>query len=90
MEHTLTHVAVVMGTGDFGTIFYADYEGSRVTEGRINLYYPDSYAVRHNDGSLYIINTFLRKDMGEGYEKKDYISSFFFNSFAHVVVKALR
>ncbi len=85
-DDPLSHIAIVEAVGKHNTIYYIDYSNSRVSEERLNLSYPNTHAFRQADGKYFIINSFLRRDRGEGLERKDYVSSFFFRAFAHIRV----
>ncbi len=87
-DDDLTHIGIISGFGKHGTIFYIHYASGRVKEDRINLNYPNTHAFRQKDGKLYIINSHLRINRGEGYSKKEYLSSSFFRCFARIPVRA--
>jgi len=86
-DDALTHVGIVVGTGRHNTIYYIHFSNSGVDEDRINLFYPNTHAFRQVNGKLYIINSYLRRNRGEGYSKKEYISSSFYRCFAKIRLK---
>lgn len=86
-DDELTHIGIVSGFGKHGTIFYIHYASGKVKEDRINLNYPNTHAFRQKDGKLYVINSHLRINRGEGYSKKEYLSSSFFRCFGRIPVR---
>ena len=86
-DDPLSHIAIVESIGRFNTIYYIDFSNNRVSEERLNLLYPNTHAFKQKDGELFVINSFLRRDRGEGLNRKDYVASFFFRSFAHINVR---
>lgn len=87
-DNPLSHVGIIVGNGRFDTLNFIHFANRGVQEGHLNLYYPDTYAVKLSDGDLYTINSFLRVDRGEGYPKKDYVTAYFYRAFAHIRLKA--
>ncbi len=86
-DDPLSHIAIVETVGKYNTIYYIDFSNNQVREERLNLIYPNTHAFKQKDGGLFIINSFLRRDRGEGLGRKDYVSSSFFRAFAHINVK---
>ncbi len=86
-DDELTHIGIISGFGKHNTIFYIHYASGKIKEDRINLKYPNTHAFRQKDGKLYIINSHLRINRGEGYRKKEYLSSSFFRCFGRIPVK---
>lgn len=86
-DDELTHIGIVSGFGKHDTIFYIHYASGKVKEDRINLKYPNTYAFRQKEGKLYVINSHLRINRGEGYSKKEYLSSSFFRCFGRIPVR---
>jgi hypothetical protein len=86
-DDPLSHIAIVSKIGRHNTIYYVHFGQSGVEEGRINLFYPNTHAFKQKDGSLYIVNSFLRRDRGEGYSKKEYISASFYRAFVHIKIR---
>lgn len=87
-DDPLSHIGIISGIGSHNTLFYIHFAGYGVAEDRINLFYPNTHAFRQNNGKLYVINSFLRIDRGEGFEKKQYVASSFYRAFAHIRLKA--
>jgi len=83
----LTHIGIVSGYGKNNTIFFIHYASGGVKEDRINLFYPNTHAFRQKNGKLYVINSHLRFNRGEGYSRKDYIASSFFRCFGKIYVR---
>ncbi|MGC8765071.1 MAG: NlpC/P60 family protein [Brevinematia bacterium] len=83
----LTHIGIVTGYGKNNTIFFVHYASGGVKEDRINLFYPNTHAFRQKNGTLYVINSHLRFNRGEGYSRKDYLASSFFRCFGRVHVR---
>ncbi len=88
-NNPLSHIGIVVGNGRFDTLDFIHFANRGVEESRLNLYYPDTYAVKLSDGDLYTINSYLRIDRGEGFSKKDYVAANFYRAFAHVRLKAV-
>lgn len=86
-DDPLSHIGIISGTGRHKTLFYIHFGNKGVEERRINLVYPNTHAFRQKDGKLYIINSYLRRNRGEGYEKKEYVASSFYRAFAHIRFK---
>jgi NlpC/P60 family len=86
-DDPLSHIAIVSGIGRHNTLFYIHFSGYGVVEERMNLYYSNTHAFRQQDGTLFVINSFLRRDRGEGFDKKQYVASSFYRAFAHIPVK---
>ena len=86
-DDPLTHIGILTRIGRHNTISYTHYASGEVKEYAVNLDYPDTHAFKQRDGGLYIINSHLRRERGEGYERKEYVSSSFYRSFAHIRVK---
>ncbi len=87
-DDPLSHVAIVVSVDNQGTITYIHHSPRKgVSLDYLNLYYPNTYAFRKKDKTLKIINSYLRIDRGEQFPRENYISSFFFRSFAHIPVK---
>ncbi|MCX7821651.1 MAG: C40 family peptidase [Brevinematales bacterium] len=86
-DDELTHIGIISGFGKHNTIFYIHYASGKVKEDRINLSYPNTHAFRQKDGNLYVINSHLRINRGEGYSKKEYLSSSFFRCFGRIPVR---
>lgn len=83
----LSHIGIVESVEAWGTINYIHYSGSGIKRAQINLYFPYTYAFTTSGGDLNIINSYLRRDRGEGYDKYYYISAHFFRAFARIPVK---
>jgi hypothetical protein len=86
-DDPLTHVGIVTERLPHNTWAWIHYASGEVKEYRINLSWPETHAFRRTDGSLMIINSYLRRDRGEGYAPKEYVASSFFRAFAHVRVR---
>lgn len=84
---SLTHIGIVTGFGKHNTIFFTHYASGVVKEDRINLFYPNTHAFKQKNGKLYIINSHLRVNRGEGFSRKDYLSSSFFREFGKINVR---
>lgn len=83
----LSHIGIITKIGKHNTAFYIHFATGGVNEERMNLHYPNTHAFRQSDKSLYIINSFLRRQRGEGFEKKEYVASSFYRAFAHIKIK---
>ncbi len=83
----LTHIGIVTGYGKKNTIFFTHYASGEVKEDRINLFYPNTHAFKQKNGKLYVINSHLRFNRGEGYSRKKYIASSFFRCFGKIYVR---
>lgn len=89
-DDPLSHVGIVDSIGKHGTITYIHYSSSQgITCDTMNLYYPKTHAfVQKNTKKKIVINSYLKKKKkGEKYPDKQYISAFFFRSFAHIKIK---
>lgn len=84
---SLTHIGIVTGFGKHKTIIFIHYASGVVKEDRLNLYYPNTYAFRQKNGTLYVINSHLRENRKEGYERKAYLASSFFRCFGRIEVR---
>lgn len=86
-DDPLSHIGIVESLGPHNTVNYIHLTtGSGVTRDQINMDYPYTHAFRQSDGNLLVINSHLRRDRGEGFERRCYISSFFFHAYAHIPV----
>lgn len=83
-DDPLSHIGIIVGIEKHNTLVYIHNASHGVEEDHINLYYPNTHAFKQKDGSLYIINSYLRRDRGEGYAKKEYVASSFYRAFAHI------
>jgi probable lipoprotein NlpC len=83
----LSHIGIVAGIGKHNTIYYIHFASGGVDEDKLNLYYPNTHAFKQKDGNEFIINSYLRRNRGEGFEKKMYVASFFYRAFAHIRFK---
>ncbi len=88
-DNPLSHIGIIVGSGKYNTMNFIHFANRGVEESEINLYYPNTYAVKQPDGQLYTINSYLRKERGEGYIRKDYVAAYFYRAFAHVKLKAV-
>jgi cell wall-associated NlpC family hydrolase len=88
-DNPLSHIGIIVGNGKYNTMEFIHFANNGVEEGAINLFYPNTHAVRQHDGELYTINSYLRRDRGEGYIKRDYVASYFYRAFARVKLKAV-
>lgn len=87
-DDPLSHVGIVIHVDEHGTITYIHHSPRKgVTLDYLNLRYPQTHAFRRRDGSLKIINSYLRINRGENFAQENYISSTFFRAFAHIPVK---
>ncbi|NPU99920.1 MAG: hypothetical protein HPY53_00935 [Brevinematales bacterium] len=88
-DDPLSHVGIVESIGKHGTISYIHYTSKGVDRDTMNLYYPKTHAfVKKSSKEKIIINSYLKKKKkGEKYPDKQYISAFFFHSFAHIKIK---
>lgn len=87
-DDPLSHVAIVIDVDKHGTITYIHHSPRKgVGLDYLNLRYPQTYAFRMKDGSLKVINSYLRINRGENLSRENYISSTFFRAFAHIPVK---
>ncbi len=86
-DDPLSHIGIVEKIGKHDTIYYIHFSSKGVKRYRLNLKYPNTYAFTTKDGEQLVINSYLRKNRGEGYAKRKYISANFFNSFARIKVK---
>jgi hypothetical protein len=86
-DNPLSHIGIVVGAGRFDSLDFIHFANRGVEESRLNLYYPDTYAIKLSDGNLYTINSFLRVDRGEGFAKKEYVCANFYRAFAHIRLK---
>ncbi len=88
-DNPLSHIGIIVGNGRFDTLVFIHFGNHGVEEGRLNLFYPYTYAVKLSDGDLYPINSYLRNDRGEGFSKKEYVAANFYKAFAHIRLKAV-
>ena len=86
-DDPLSHIGIIVGKEKHNTLVYVHFASHGVEEDHINLYYPNTHAFRQKDGTLYIINSYLRRNKGEGYEKKEYVASSFYRAFSHIRFK---
>lgn len=86
-DDPLSHIGIIVGTGKHNTLIYIHFASHGVEKDQINLYYPNTHAFKQKDGTLYIINSYLRRNRGEGYEKRQYVASSFYRAFAHIRFK---
>ncbi|OHD55923.1 MAG: hypothetical protein A2Y33_10685 [Spirochaetes bacterium GWF1_51_8] len=89
-DDPLSHVGIVDSVGKHGTITYIHFSSSKgVAYATMNLYYPKTHAfVQKGTKQKIVINSYLRKKKkGEKYPDKQYISAFFYRSFAHIKIK---
>ncbi|MCX7883080.1 MAG: C40 family peptidase [Brevinematales bacterium] len=87
-DDPLSHVAIVVDVDKHGTITYIHHSPRKgVGRDYLNLLYPGTHAFRMRNGSLRIINSYLRINRGENLSQENYISSTFFRAFAHIPVK---
>lgn len=86
-DDPLSHVGIIVNIGKHRTMTYI-HRGSRgVKSEKINLYYPNTHAFRKKDKTRLKINSYLRRNRGEGFSKRSYIASYFYRAFAHIKVK---
>jgi hypothetical protein len=88
-DDPLSHVGIVESIGKHGTITYIHFSSQGVVYDTMNLYYPKTYAfIKKGTKDKIIINSYLKKKKkGEKYPDNQYISAFFFHSFAHIKIK---
>ena len=86
-DDPLSHIGIVEKIGRWGTVSYIHFSNSGVKRSKINLRYPRTYAFRSKSGKLFVINSFLRRNREKGLPKRDYISSHFFRTFAHLRIR---
>ncbi len=87
-DDPLSHIGIITGAGEYNTLHYIHFANHGVAEDELNLYYPNTHAFRQPNGNLFVINSYLRVNRGEGYAKKDYVAAFFYRAFAHIRLKA--
>lgn len=86
-DDPLSHIGIIVGFGKHRTMYYIHFGSHGVDQRSINLEYPNTHAFRQGDGSMYEINSYLRRDRGEGYDRKQYVASSFYRAFAHIRFK---
>lgn len=86
-DDPMSHIGIIAGYRKHNTLVYIHFASHGADERSINLVYPNTHAFRQKDGSLYEINSYLRRDRGEGYDRKEYVASSFYRAFAHIRFK---
>lgn len=86
-DDPLSHIGIIVGKGKHNTLYYIHFASHGVEVDQLNLYYPNTHAFKQKDGKLTVINSYLRRDRGEGYAKKEYVTSSFYRAFAHIRFK---
>lgn len=86
-DDPLSHIGIVESVGKHDTISYIHWSSKGVARYQLNLRYPNTYAFRTKEGGTMVINSYLRKDRGEGFKKRKYISANFFREFARIPVR---
>lgn len=89
-DDPLSHIGIITEVGKHQTMTYIHFGSGRVEEEKINLSYPRTHAFKRSDGGLTVINSYLRRDRGEGFERRMYVASYFYRSFARIPVKYRR
>lgn len=87
-DDPLSHIGVITAVGRHNTLTFVHYASGVVKESVINLDYPETHAFRRKEGGLLVINSYLRRDRGEGFAAKEYVASSFYRCFARINVRA--
>lgn len=78
-DDLVTHVGIVESVDEYGTVEYIHFASTGVKRDQMNLIYPTNLTLNGET-----INSALRRDGGEGYEKYCYRSAYFFKAYGNI------